>query len=307
MSAAGKRRFHTLDVFTDRRFGGNPLAVFPEGQDLPDELMQQIARELNLSETVFVLPARAPRALCRLRIFTPRRELPFAGHPTLGTAFLLAALGRIALGSGRASVLLEEEVGLVPVTLEARDGRAGFAQLSVAALPTFRAPPAPREQLAAILRLQADDILEGDDAPQGVSCGLPYLLVPLRDRGALARAGIDAGHWRTVLGGYWTQQIFLFCRDPELAGSSIRARMYAPELGIPEDPATGSAAAALGGYLGVRDRTPDGTLRWIVEQGFEMGRPSLLHVETDKSAGLITAVRVGGTAAFVSEGWLQLD
>ncbi|HJS21615.1 MAG TPA: PhzF family phenazine biosynthesis isomerase, partial [Steroidobacteraceae bacterium] len=122
-----------------------------------------------------------------------------------------------------------------------------------------------------------------------------------------ARAGIDAERWRTTLGGYWTQQVFIFCRDPELEGSNIRARMYAPEFGIPEDPATGSAAAALGGYLGARAPESDGTLRWVVEQGFEMGRPSLLHVETDKEAGRITAVRVGGNSVLVSEGTLQVD
>ncbi len=300
-------RFHTLDVFTEQRFGGNPLAVFIDGEDLPGELMQRIAREMNLSETVFLLPPRDPRALCRLRIFTPDRELPFAGHPTVGTGFLLAALGRIPLGDERASVLLDEDVGLVPVTIESRGGQPGFVQLSVAALPAFGPPPAPRAQLAAILRLHADDLLEGDDEPQAVSCGVPFLFVPVRDRTVLARAGIDTDRWHATLGSYWTQQVFIFCRDPELAGSSIRARMFAPEFGIPEDPATGSAAAALGGYLGARDRASDGTLRWIVEQGFEMGRPSLLHVETDKSAGRITAVRVGGNSVPVCEGFLHVD
>jgi len=300
-------KFHTLDVFTDRRFGGNPLAVFLDGGDLPGEVMQQIAREMSLSETVFVLPPRDPRALCRLRIFTPGRELPFAGHPTVGTGFLLAALGRIPLGDGRASVLLEEDVGLIPVTVESLGGSPSFVQLSVAMLPTFGPPPPPREALAAMLRVRADEILDGDDRPQSVSCGVPFLFVPVRDRGVLTRAVIDAQHWLSALGNYWTQMVFIFSRDPELAGSSIRARMYAPDVGNPEDPATGSACAALGGYLGTRDPRRDGTLRWIVEQGFEMGRPSLLHVETDKSAGRITAVRVGGTSVLVSEGYLEID
>lgn len=299
-----KLRFSTLDVFTERRFGGNPLAVFTDAQDVPDGQMQQIAREMNLSETVFILPPRDPRALCRARIFTPARELPFAGHPTIGTGFLLAALGRAALREGRASFLLEEEVGLVPLSVESRGAKPAFVQLSVAALPTFRDPPAGREELAPMLRLKADDLI--DDA-QAVSCGLQFLFVPVRDRSVLARAGIDAERWDRTLGGYSTQQVFIFCRDPELPGSSIRARMFSPTFGIAEDPATGSAAAALGGYLGARAPESDATLQWVVEQGFEMGRPSLLHVETDKAGGRITGVRVGGASVLVSEGTLEVD
>jgi trans-2,3-dihydro-3-hydroxyanthranilate isomerase len=297
-------KFYTLDVFTERRFGGNPLAVFTEPGELAPELMQQIAREMNLSETVFVLPPRNSLALCRLRIFQPSKELPFAGHPTVGSGYLLAALGRVPLRDGRVTIQLEEEVGLVPVNIESRGGTPGFVQLTAAALPSFRDPPADRATLAAMLRLNADDLV--DDA-QGVSCGLPHLFVPVRDRAVLARADIDVAVWRATLGGYFAQQVFIFCRDPELAGSSIRARMYAPESGITEDPATGSACAALGGYLGARAPESDGTLRWVVEQGFEMGRPSLLHLEIDKSAGRITAVRVGGHSVLVSEGTLQID
>jgi trans-2,3-dihydro-3-hydroxyanthranilate isomerase len=296
--------FYTLDVFTERRFGGNPLAVFTDPGDLAGELMQQIAREMNLSETVFVLPPRDPRALCRLRIFQPAKELPFAGHPTIGTGYLLAVLGRVPLRDGRVSIHLDEDVGLVPVSIESRGGTPGFVQLTAAALPSFRDPPADRATLAAMLRLGADDLL--DDA-QGVSCGLPHLFVPVRDRTVLARADIDVALWRATLGGYWAQQVFIFCRDPELPGSSIRARMYAPESGITEDPATGSACAALGGYLGARAPQSDGTLRWVVEQGFEMGRPSLLHVEADKAGGRIAAVRVGGKSVLVSEGSLQIE
>jgi trans-2,3-dihydro-3-hydroxyanthranilate isomerase len=158
-----------------------------------------------------------------------------------------------------------------------------------------------------MLRIRPDDLLDGDDGPQAVSCGVPFLFVPVRDRDVLARAAIDPQRWHETLNAYWTQEVFIFSRDPELPGSSIRARMYAPGVGIAEDPATGSACAALGGYLGTRDRTRDGTLRWVVEQGFEMRRPSLLHVETDKVAGKITAVRVGGRSVLVSEGILEID
>ena len=304
-------RFHTLDVFTDRRFGGNPLAVFSDARGLGEAFMQPIARELNLSETVFVLPPRDPRALCRLRIFTPGRELPFAGHPTVGTGHLLATLGRIpgdhARGEATACMLLEEDVGLVPVTVSLRDGRPRFVQLSAAALPSG-GPEAPsRTALAAMLSLAAEDILDGADAPRALSCGVPFMFVPLRDRGALARARLDIDRWRTTLERHWANQVFLFCRDPELPGSSIRARMFAPEMGVIEDPATGAACAALAGYLGPREARADGTAKWIVEQGFEMGRPSLIHVEADLRDGAVTAVRVGGTSVMVSEGELRLD
>jgi trans-2,3-dihydro-3-hydroxyanthranilate isomerase len=300
-------RFHTLDVFTDRRFGGNPLAVFEDGQGISAEVMQQIAREMNLSETVFVLPPTDSRALCRLRIFTPGRELQFAGHPTVGSGHLLATLGRIPLREERTTVLLEEGVGLVPLTVVARNGQPSFVQLSVAALPTFGAEPPSNRELAALLGIDEHDILSGADAPASASCGLPFLLVPVRDRQVLARISLDVARAQRALADYWAKEIFLFSRDPELPGSSIRARMFMPPLGGMEDPATGSACAALGGYLGVREARATATLRWTVEQGFEMGRPSLIHLETDKVDGRITAVRVGGNSVLVSEGKLRLD
>lgn len=299
--------FHTLDVFTQKRFGGNPLAVFPDAEGLGTEVMQQIAREMNLSESVFVQPPADPRALCKVRIFTPGSELPFAGHPTVGTGYVLATIGRIPLREERATVLFEEGVGLVPVEVRARAGKPDFVQLTAAKLPEFGPPPPARAQLAALLHLRPEDILEGTDRPEAASCGVPFLFVPVRNREVLARAAPDVYRWQATLGDYWARDVFLFARDPELAGSNLRARMFAPEHGIVEDPATGGACAALGGYLGSRATFADGTLRCVVEQGFEMGRPSLLHVETDLKSGRITAVRVGGHAVLVSHGTLRLE
>jgi trans-2,3-dihydro-3-hydroxyanthranilate isomerase len=299
--------FHTLDVFTQTRFGGNPLAVFPEADGLDAPLMQQIAGEMNLSETVFVLPPTDSRALCKVRIFTPKRELPFAGHPTVGTGYLLATLGRIPLREERTTAIFEENVGLVPVEVRARDGKADFVQLSVAKLPEFGPPPPDRNQLAALLHIAAEDILDGVDRPQAVSCGVPFLFVPVRDRSVLARATPDVGRWKAGLGDYYAREIFVFCRDPELTGSNLRARMFAPEAGIIEDPATGGACAAFGGYLGVRATLTDGPLHWVVEQGFEMKRPSLLHIEVDMKGGKVAGVRVGGHCVLVSQGNLRLD
>ena len=245
--------YHTLDVFTDRPFGGNQLAVFPEAPELSTAEMQQIATEFNLSETVFVRPPRDSRNTRRLRIFTPAEELPFAGHPTIGTAHLLAALRVVPLKGERTAMVLEEEAGPVQVSVTQRKGKLPFVQLAAPALPSFGPPPPPSTELAAVLNLEPGDLLGGTEAPQAASCGVPYLFVQVRDRSVLARVQIDGGAWRAVLAHYWAPPVYVFCRDPELKGSDLRARMFGPGLGIVEDPATGSAAAAMAGYLAARD------------------------------------------------------
>lgn len=302
-------RFHTLDVFTEQRFGGNPLAVVFGADAQPDVTLQAIAREFNLSETVFVLSPTDRDATHRVRIFTPSHELPFAGHPTIGTAILLVQLGEGKPVEGATRVVLQEGVGLVPVVVRPGAGRPFFAQLTTARLPEVGPPPPPAADLAAVVSLAADDIVDDErDRPEAVSCGVPYLIVPVRTRAVLARASMAEGTWRRTLRDYWAPDVYLFCRDPELAGSAIRARMFAAENGIVEDPATGSAAVALAGYLTSREAGTGttGTRRWTVEQGFEMGRPSLLYLEADVVDGAVRAVRLGGAAVSVSEGIIQL-
>ncbi|HWN44910.1 MAG TPA: PhzF family phenazine biosynthesis protein [Thermoanaerobaculia bacterium] len=300
-------RFITADVFTNRPLEGNPLAVFPDARGLSDNLMQRIAREFNLSETVFVLPPDEPQNTRCLRIFTPKTELPFAGHPTVGAAYVLAALGEIPLTGVETRIVFEEGVGPVPVLIRCEEGRPVFTQLSAAKLPEQGPTPPEASELAEMLSLAPEDVLsQGEDYPQGFSCGGPFLFIPLRSRGALRRARLRIDVWEEVLLGGWAREVFLFCREPELPGSHIRARMFAAELGIGEDPATGGAVSALGGYLGIRAPESDGTLAWVVEQGFEMGRPSLLHLEVDKQEGEITAVRVGGNTVLVSEGTMAI-
>jgi trans-2,3-dihydro-3-hydroxyanthranilate isomerase len=297
-------QFVTVDVFTSSRFGGNQLAVLPDAANLSPDLMPRIAREFNFSETTFVLPPTDPKHTRRIRIFTPGGELPFAGHPTIGTAFVLATLGDVPIRGAETRVIFEEGVGPVPVTIRATNGNPGFAQLSVAKLPEFGPPPPATKDLARLLGLETQDVLTGNFAPEAASCGVPYLFIPVRDRKALARARVRADELEKVLGDYWTPDVFVFCDDPELPGSDFRARMFAPLLGVTEDPATGSACVAFGGYLGKRDSRPEGTLRWVVEQGFEMGRPSILDVEVDKRGGQITAARVGGDSVLVTKGEL---
>ena len=301
-----RHRFLTADVFTDTIFGGNQLAVFPDATGIPDERLLDITREFNYSETVFVHPPSSSAFTRRLRIFTPGGEVPFAGHPTVGTAHVLAAIGEIPLAGAETKIVLEEKVGPVPVTIFAEQGRPVRAQLSVAKLPETGSPPPSRERLAEVLGLDAQELMGGTMSPQAVSCGLPFLFVPVRDRAAVAKARVRLDRWEMTLGGYEAPEIFVFAKGGERPGSDIRARMFAPGLSVPEDPATGSACAALGGYLGARDARRDGTLRWVVEQGFEMGRPSILEIEVDKRDGAITAVRVAGATVMVSEGTLQL-
>jgi trans-2,3-dihydro-3-hydroxyanthranilate isomerase len=295
-------QYLTADVFTNQRFGGNQLAVFPNAMGLDPELMQRIAREFNFSETTFVLPPVDPRHTRRVRIFTPGGELPFAGHPTVGTAFVLATIGEIALTGSETRIVFEEGVGPVAVTIRAENGTAGFAQLSVAKLPEFGPRPPTARDLAAVLGLDTGEVLEGEFSAEAASCGVPFLFVPVKNRKTLARARVRLDDFEKLLSGYWTPKVFVFCDEPELPGSHYRARMFAPSIGVPEDPATGSACAAFGGYLAKRDQRAEGTLRWVVEQGFEMGRPSLLEIEADKRAGAIAAVRVGGHSVLVSRG-----
>ena len=297
--------YFTVDVFTDDVFGGNPLAVFPRAEGLNDRQMQTVARELNLSETTFVFPPDDATHTCKVRIFTPGAELPFAGHPTLGTAHVLVGSGAVAAAGEAIEIVLEERVGPVPVTVSRQKADRTFAQLSVSKLPEFGPPPPSRADLAAILSIGPDKI-PADEPIEAVSCGVPFLFVPVRDLEAMARLRPDTGRWTEVLGGYWATEVFAWTRQTVRDGSDIHARMFGPMIGIAEDPATGGAAAALGGYLGVREGPGTGTVRWRVEQGLEMGRPSFLEVETDKRAGEITTVRVGGTTVPVGRGEMDI-
>jgi trans-2,3-dihydro-3-hydroxyanthranilate isomerase len=297
--------YHTLDVFTDHVFGGNQLAVFPDARGLSGEQMQRIARELNLSETVFIDPEQPAPDTWRVRIFTPGSELPFAGHPTVGTAFLLASLGRVKPVGDEARVVLAEGVGPVPVTVRWRAGQPVFAQLTAAKLPEVGPPVPSGAELAALLGLRPEDVLDtGRFAPEAVSCGVPFLIVPLRSREALRRTRLDTSRWETLLARSWAPQVFVVSGVE--TGTGLAARMFAPGLGIPEDPATGSAASALAGYLAVRQESRGGTCKWEVEQGVDMGRPSTLFLEAELHEGRVTAVRVGGASVRVGEGFLEL-
>lgn len=292
-------RFHTLDVFTDQAYGGNPLAVVFGGETLDTRQMQRIAREFNLSETVFVLPSTDSRALHRVRIFTPMVELPFAGHPTIGTACLLAELGLVPKNPD-AEFVIEEGIGPIPIRLRCTPGEPVYAELTVAQLPQFGATP-ETPALARALGLDANDLCSGSEQPRAVSCGLPFVLVPVRSPELLAAIDFDPAEARRVLATSWAKQLYVYARGYE---GELRARMFATEVGIAEDPATGSAAAALAGALGC-EASDDGTQRWTIHQGLEMGRPSRLYVSAERAGGKLTAVRVGGHSVLISDGLLS--
>lgn len=303
-------QFHTCDVFTDTLHGGNPLAVIPDARGLTDAQMIGITREFNYSETTFVFPPSDNRNTKRVRIFTPGKELQFAGHPTVGTAHVLAATGVIPLTGDETRIVFEEGVGPVPVTIKSREGAPYFSELTAARLPEVGDPPPAVRQLSEILSLEPADIVADDlMEPEAVSCGTPFLFIPVRAPEVLARIKVNVQKWEDTLKSYWAPEMFVFSTDKWPAifdGGRIRARMFAPALGIGEDPATGSACAALAGFLGFRSEQRAGTLRWSVDQGVEMGRPSRLELEVDLEKGQVKAIRVGGSTVLASSGTLHL-
>ena len=309
--------FYTADVFSDRPFGGNPLAVFPVADGITDTQMLQIAQEFNLSETVFVQLPRTPRADRRLRIFTPTGEIPFAGHPTIGAAAVLTLIGEVPATSNETTVYLEEKVGFIPVKIRVGLDTPVYAELTVYEAPTFEPPTATPAELAAAVNLTDADFLNLDQFPPIIgSCGLPFLILPVKDVEALGRSQLVESHWQQHLAGTTGAHIYLITPDssapqtaPQTTPPHWRVRMYAPALGISEDPATGSAATVLGGYLaqyGHSNPLEDGEHHWSVEQGIEIARPSKLAIQTTLNNQQITAIRVGGYSTLMSKGQFLL-
>lgn len=291
----------TLDVFTDKAFGGNQLAVFPDATRIPDGALLDIAREFNYSETVFCYPPADKAHTARVRIFTPGGEVPFAGHPTLGAAVALRARGARPDSEGK--LVLEEGVG--PVKVVVSPGEPAFAQFTAARLPEIGAPVPTRNTLAEILSIGVEDIAGGTRAPRAVSVGLPFIMVGVKSLDALAASRVRLDRWDETLRSSPVRDLFAFASDPESGPAHYRARCFVPGYAVPEDPATGSANAAFAGYLAARATVRDGTLAWTVRQGVEMGRPSRIEIEADKRDGAVCGIRVGGNAVFVMEGQLR--
>lgn len=291
-------KYWTCDVFTRERFGGNPLAVVPDARGLSSETMQAVAREFNYSETTFVLPAREGNTR-QVRIFTPGKEVPFAGHPNVGTAFTLTALGEVELADGAATVTFEEKAGLVPVRIE-RSG-AGELFCGVTAPEALSVGDEIAVDLVAdAVGLDAEEIVTTAHPPRAASVGLPFVFVEVSGRAALARAAANVTAMRSMRGQGLPADIHIYTR--EAGDFDLQARMFAPLDGVPEDPATGSANCALIGLLAHLDTQDDGEWQWRIAQGVDMGRPSELFGRVEKTRGAVSRVCIGGYSVPVFEG-----
>ncbi len=297
--------YDTLDVFTERRFGGNPLAVVHEADLLTDEQMQMIAHELNLSETVFLQRPENPAHSARVRIFTPTMELPFAGHPTIGTAALLAEMRNNA-PNGDAIVVLEQQIGVVRVGVRLRAGIKPFAEFDAPRLPAEAGQLQAVDLLAAGLGLIPSEIGFENHRPSCYAAGNAVALVPVASYEAITRVRVNPTPWGAAFEEQGFVGAFLYTRQCIHAASAFHARMFAPSLGIPEDPATGSAAVAFAGAIYKFDDLPDGIHKRTVEQGFAMQRPSFISLTLVVEGGNLTAVRIGGHCVRVCRGTLSL-
>lgn len=301
-------KFYQADVFTAQPFGGNPVAVFPEAQGLTDDQLQQIAREMNLSETVFVLPPTDPAAVVRLRIFTPTQEIPFAGHPVVGTFFVLAQLGLVATPEPVTRVVQECNIGLFPVELHVRDGQV-FRVVMTQPEPQFLEKIEATEDLykvAAALGIAKHTITDAKWPLEVVSTGLPVLIVPVRTLTAVRSINPDPSAIVDLCGRFGANGIMAFTTVTVEPFANVHARMFAPAIGIPEDPATGSASGALGAYLVQNGIVDVGPMTEItIEQGYEVERPSRILVQVQSDDDLIQSVKVGGQCVMVVEGVLN--
>lgn len=298
-----KYRYYICDVFTETPFGGNQLAVLPKAEGLSDDQMQKIAREFNFSETSFVFPARAGKTRY-VRIFTPAREIPFAGHPNIGTAFVLAATGGLGEIGAASTVVFEEEAGFVSIEVCAANGKVTWCELA-APQSLSLGKTIPVELAASALSLNANDISTKTHPPQVASVGLPFVMTELNDRAALECAKINMSGFEAIQAESIMPDIYFYTRASD--GFDIRARMFAPLSGVPEDPATGSANCALAGLLAYHGEKPSGNFRWRIAQGAEMGRPSTLIARAQKKAGAVTNTWVGGSSVLVSEGTIFIE
>ena len=295
------RRYFTLDVFTTQRFAGNPLAVVLESAGLDTATMQAVAREFNLPETVFVFPPEDSKHRARLRIFTPAREIPFAGHPTVGTAVLLA---RLDGGSGSREIVLAEEVGPVACIVES-SANGGSARFDIPVRPERTGIVTDTAALAAALSLTSADLGFENFVPENWSAGNAFTFVPVRGLKAIGRARPDMAKWSEVFGADGPTGAYLYCGETVDPQASYHGRMFAPKMGILEDPATGSAAAAFAGVLAASGRFSDGDHAVAIEQGVEMGRPSLIRLQLAMRSGRLGVASVGGDAVVVSEGMIE--
>lgn len=296
-----KLNFATLDVFTSRRFAGNSLGVVFDADGIDGATMQAIAREFNHPETVFVLAPKAAGSTAAARIFTPGREMPFAGHPTVGTALVLT----LRRGAGK-DVVLEEKIGPVKCRVDAEGSDHGRASFVVPALPSEDGAAASREAIAAALGLAVDDIGFDGHQPSRWSVGNAFTFVPVRNIEAVRRSHIVDARWNAAFESNGPAAAYVFSSETEDKTNNFHARMFSPAFGLREDPATGSAAAAFAGFCARSLSLRDGTHSFKIEQGFEMGRPSLIALGVTMQGGALASATVGGPAIIVTEGTIEV-
>ncbi len=298
--------FEQVDVFTDRPFAGNPLCVVPDGTGLSTEQMQAIAREMNLSETTFVLPPTDPQAAYWMRIFTPAKEIPFAGHPSVGTAYVMAAADRFPLREPVTRIYQQVGIGTLPLDIEVTNGRPGRV-IMTQGKPTFGPALRDLNPIAEALGVDAGNLAKSTLPAQVVSTGLAHLMVPLPSLDAAGRLRPNFPLLDALLQSAGALGCFVFCLHATTPDTLAHARMFAPGAGVPEDPATGSAAGPLGAYLAVHGVLPKTQMAFVLEQGIEMGRPSQLWVEVIRdSTGMPATIRVGGMTVPVIRGKLDV-
>ncbi len=298
--------FEQVDVFTDRPFAGNPLCVVPDGTGLSTAQMQAIAREMNLSETTFVLPPTDPTAAYWMRIFTPAREIPFAGHPSVGSAYVMACAGRFPLQEPVTRIYQQVGVGTLPLDIEVADGKPGQVVMTPGK-PSFGPVLRDLTPVGDALGLDPLVLARAKSPVQVVSTGLEHLMVPLPDLDAVRGLRPNLSALDTLLGSCGALGCFVFSLHTTSPDAFVHARMFAPGAGVPEDPATGSAAGPLGAYLAAHGVLPRGQASFVIEQGLEMGRPSQIWVEVARdSTGMPTGIRVGGRTVPVIRGTIDV-
>jgi trans-2,3-dihydro-3-hydroxyanthranilate isomerase len=297
-----KRRFTTLDVFTRERFTGNSLAVVQDGEGLDPPLMQVIAREFGLPETVFVLPAAEPAHTARLRIFTPATELPFAGHPTVGCA---ALLGLLSSPEEPRDLILEEQIGIIRCHVIPRGKEIAHARFELPVLPRQLAWEPDRPAIAAALRISPNDFDDARFSLEKWSAGIDMFMIPVNAPAVLASVRPDVSRWEDAFGKAGPRAAYVFCPQGALPATTFRARMFAPLLGIHEDPATGAAAAAFAGLLTMHGELGSGSHEITIEQGQEMGRPSVIQLEMQVDGARLLASSIAGDAVIVMQGTLS--
>ncbi|MEM6430694.1 MAG: PhzF family phenazine biosynthesis protein [Deinococcota bacterium] len=304
-------QYYICDVFTETRFSGNPLAVFPHAEGLNELHMQQIAREFNFSETTFVLPPERGHTR-RVRIFTPTKEIPFAGHPNVGTAFVLASIGELGELGVFKHITFEEDVGSVPITIRNATGLATGLPLWCeleAPKPLSLGVEIPLELIADALSVSVDDIATSVHKPQVASVGFPFVVVEVHDAAALAKASVYLPGFNVLDAESPTSDVHLYTHTKKghSLDADIHARMFSPLDGATEDPATGSANGALAGLLTHYNASKNSPFSWRMMQGVTLKRPSYIDTRTEKEDGKVAGVWIGGNSVMVAEGTIEVD